>query len=38
LRELVFDDGWDEPASWATDPPGTRFTASGPPRSPTPPT
>ena len=36
LVELVFDDGWDEPATWATDPPGTRFTAPGPPRSPGP--
>ncbi|MGZ4693960.1 MAG: nitroreductase family protein [Acidimicrobiales bacterium] len=34
LRELVFDDGWDQPAPWATDPEGTRFTASGPPRPP----
>lgn len=31
LRELVFDDRWDEPAPWAVDPPGTRFTAAGPP-------
>jgi nitroreductase len=26
LGELVFDDRWDAPASWAHDPPGTRFT------------
>ena len=33
LAELVFDDRWDEPAAWAVDPPGTRFTSAGPPRS-----
>lgn len=33
LQELVFDDGWDQPASWAIDPPGTRFTQAGPPPS-----
>jgi len=27
VRELVFDDRWDEPAPWATDPPGASFTA-----------
>ena len=32
VAELVFDDGWDEPAAWAHDPPGTRFTSAGPPR------
>jgi nitroreductase len=26
VRELVYEDGWDEPAPWAVDPPGTRFT------------
>jgi nitroreductase len=31
LGELVFEDGWQETAAWATDPPGTRF-AGGPPR------
>ncbi len=31
LREMVFEDGWDEPAAWALDPPGTRYTAAGPP-------
>jgi len=31
LAELVFEDRWDEPATWATDPPGTRFTSAGPP-------
>ena len=29
IGELVYDDGWEEPASWAEDPPGTRFTAAG---------
>jgi nitroreductase len=32
LREMVYDDGWEQPASWATDPPGTRHTSAGPPR------
>ena len=32
LAELVFDDGWGAAASWAQDPPGTRFTSAGPPR------
>lgn len=32
LHELVFDDSWEAPAAWAVDPPGTRFTAAGPPR------
>jgi nitroreductase len=31
LDELVFDDRWDQPPSWAVDPPGTRHTAAGPP-------
>ena len=25
LSELVYDGGWDEPAGWAVDPPGTEF-------------
>jgi nitroreductase len=29
LDEIVYEDGWDEPAPWAVDPPGTRF-AGGP--------
>jgi nitroreductase len=29
LADLVYEDGWDEPAPWAVDPPGTRFTGSG---------
>jgi nitroreductase len=32
VAELVYEDGWEEPAPWATDPPGTRFTSAGPPR------
>jgi nitroreductase len=31
LAESVFEDGWGIPASFATDPPGTRFTSAGPP-------
>jgi len=31
LRELVYEDGWEGEAPWALDPPGTRFTAAGPP-------
>jgi hypothetical protein len=30
---LVFEDTWDTAASWALDPPGTRFTSAGPPRT-----
>ena len=33
VQELVFDDAWDRPAPWANDPPGTRFTQAGPPRT-----
>ena len=32
LAELVFEDAWDEPATWAVDPPGTRHSGGGPPR------
>jgi nitroreductase len=32
IAELVYDDGWEQPAPWAVDPDGTRFTAAGPPR------
>ena len=32
VEELVYEDGWERAASWATDPPGTRFTSAGPPR------
>ncbi len=31
LAEIVYEDGWEEPAPWATDPPGSRFTSPGPP-------
>jgi nitroreductase len=30
VGEVVFDDAWGEPARWAVDPPGTRFTRPGP--------
>ncbi len=32
--ELVYDDAWGQSAPWATDPPGTRFTSSGPRQAP----
>ncbi len=32
LAELVYEDGWEQAAGWAVDPPGTRHTAAGPPR------
>ena len=35
VAELVFDDVWESPAMWATEPPGTRHTSAGPP-TPTP--
>jgi nitroreductase len=31
IGELVYDDAWEAPAPWATDPKGTRFTQAGPP-------
>jgi nitroreductase len=33
LGELVYGEEWEHPAPWAVDPPGTRHTAAGPPRS-----
>jgi nitroreductase len=33
LTELVYDGGWEKPARWAVDPPGTRFAQAGPPKS-----
>ena len=33
LSELVFEDEWSNSPSWAMDPPGTRFTSAGPPKS-----
>ncbi len=32
LGELVYEGGWEQPAPWAVDPPGTRHTGAGPPR------
>ena len=32
MSELVFDDQWNQAATWAVDPPGTAFTSAGPPR------
>lgn len=29
LSELVFEEGWDQPAPWALDPPGARHTSAG---------
>ena len=31
LDELVYEDAWDNPTTWAIDPEGTRFTTAGPP-------
>ncbi len=31
LSELVYEDGWEQPAAWAVDPVGTEHTQSGPP-------
>lgn len=33
LAELVFEECWGRSADWAVDPPGTRFTSAGPPKS-----
>lgn len=33
IPELVYEEAWGEPAPWAVDPPGTRFTGSGADRS-----
>lgn len=35
LRDVVYEDAWGASPAWAVDPPGTRFTAAGPPGSPT---
>jgi nitroreductase len=32
MAELIYEEGWEQPAPWAVDPPGTRFTQAGPPR------
>lgn len=31
LAQIVYEDGWDQPAPWAVDPPDARFTSPGPP-------
>jgi nitroreductase len=33
MSELVYGDRWESPASWAIDPPGTRYTRAGPPKN-----
>jgi nitroreductase len=33
MSELVFGDQWLEPPAWAQDPPGTRHTSAGPPKT-----
>jgi nitroreductase len=33
LQELVYADQWEAAPGWAVDPPGTRYTSAGPPRS-----
>lgn len=33
LNELVFGDEWGSAPVWAVDPPGTRYTSAGPPKS-----
>jgi nitroreductase len=32
LAELVYQESWGDAPDWAIDPPGTRFTAAGPPK------
>lgn len=32
LGHMVYEDRWDQPAPWAVDPPGTRYTQAGPPK------
>jgi nitroreductase len=36
ISELVYEESWDQSPAWAVDPPGTRHTAAGPPRGPSP--
>ncbi len=31
MKELIFEESWNQPASWACDPIGTQFTSAGPP-------
>ncbi len=33
IQETVFEESWGKPAPWANDPPGSRFSPGGPPRS-----
>jgi nitroreductase len=33
IAELVYEESWEAAPEWATDPPGTRHTAAGPPKS-----
>lgn len=33
MAELIYDGRWGDTAAWAVDPPGTRHTSAGPPRS-----
>jgi nitroreductase len=33
LQELVYGERWGEAPAWAVDPPGTRYTSAGPPKS-----
>ena len=33
MSELVFGESWDAPPDWAQDPPGTRHTSAGPPKT-----
>ena len=33
LAELVYEEAWGQPASFAVDPPGTTYTSAGPPAS-----
>jgi hypothetical protein len=32
MSELIYEETWAQPAPWAFDPPGTTFTAAGPPK------
>jgi nitroreductase len=34
INELVFEEAWEQSPAWALDPPGTTFTAAGPPPPP----
>ena len=33
VQEMVYEDRWEQPAPWAVDPEGTRFTTAGPPKA-----